>query len=239
MALYLDLPQTDGKLAATVKEKSLSIMFDSHVGFMHAVEQIGCGKPMAMHDYKVDANFAENVDLAERMLVMYESEKILQIADGAKGREDAAAVSLKVKTRERMRDALLPKWRDAQRPAHLEQHVHQHRDTFVTLSPENQKQLREQRKRILATTRGASALAPTTASESQEQPVSARIQPSGLLEREPVREAEVIEEEQPEPAPQEPHREPEWVTNWKRAADTKTSQDHGEEVSDDGLSPLQ
>jgi hypothetical protein len=76
-------------------------------------------------------------------------------------------------------------------------------------------------------------------SESQEQPVSARIQPSGLLLREPVREAEVIEEEQPEPAPQEPHREPEWVTNWKRAADTKTSQDHGEEVSDDGLSPPQ
>jgi hypothetical protein len=106
------------------------------------------------------------------------------------------------------------------------------------LSPERQQELREQRKRILATTRGASALAPTTATESQGQPVSARIQPSGLLVREPVREAEVIEEEQPEPAPQEPHREPEWVTNWKRAADTKTSQDHEEEVSDDGLSPL-
>jgi hypothetical protein len=75
--------------------------------------------------------------------------------------------------------------------------------------------------------------------QQEQQPVSAGIQPSGLLVREPVREAEVIEEEQPEPAPQEPHREPEWVTNWKRAAGTKTSQDHGEQVSDDGVSPLQ
>jgi hypothetical protein len=115
------------KLPATLKERILSLMFDNHVGFLHACEQLGISKPIAMHDYKVDAHFAENVDLAERMLVTYESEKILQIADGAKGREDAAAVSLKVKTRERMRDALLPKWRDAQRPAHLEQHVHQHR----------------------------------------------------------------------------------------------------------------
>jgi hypothetical protein len=39
-------------------------------------------------------------------------------------------------------------------------------------------------------------------------------------------------------APQEPHREPEWVTNWKRAADTKTCQDHEEEVTHDGLPPL-
>jgi hypothetical protein len=61
--------------------------------------------------------------------------------------------------------------------------------------------------------------------------------------REPVREAEVIEDaerqpEQPEPSPQEPHREPEWVTNWKRAADAKTSQELEEEVRDDGLPPL-
>ena len=61
--------------------------------------------------------------------------------------------------------------------------------------------------------------------------------------REPVREAEVIEDaerqpEKTEPAPQEPHREPEWVTNWKRAADAKTSQEHEEEVNDDGLPQL-
>jgi hypothetical protein len=83
--LYLTLPDggSKAKLPATLKERILSLMFDNHVGFLHACEQLGISKPIAMHDYKVDAHFAENVDLAERMLVMYESEKILQIADGA------------------------------------------------------------------------------------------------------------------------------------------------------------
>ena len=112
----------------------------------------------------------------------------------------------------------------------------------VVLSPEKQEQLREQRRRILATTKDTASLGGH----------STKIAPTGFLVQEqrseaaaqPVQEAEIIEAyekqpEQSEPAPQEPHREPEWVTNWKRAADTKTSQDHGEEVSDDGLSPLQ
>jgi anion-transporting ArsA/GET3 family ATPase len=110
----------------------------------------------------------------------------------------------------------------------------------VVLSPEKQEQLREQRRRILATTKDAQHLAGRNS--TQIAPMGLLVQePAGNTAAEPIREAEIIEAyekqpEQSEPAPQEPRRQPKWVTDWIRASNQRAEPEP--EQSDDGVSRL-
>ncbi len=167
--LYLQLPPAAGCLANAVKESILHEMNSNHIGFLHAAEKLHISKAAAFSDYRNDKAFAAAVDAAEVALVMYISEEILSLSDSATSRENAAALSLKIKTREKMRDALLPKWREAKTQQHVEQHLHTG-DTHISLSVEKQKELREQRRRILATVKGAHVLDGNSPSASAQEP---------------------------------------------------------------------
>jgi hypothetical protein len=110
----------------------------------------------------------------------------------------------------------------------------------VVLSPERQQQLREQRKRILATTKGAAVLAIAARAPEVEAPLQPRIPRQSQL----VREAEVVsgaervaEPEQPEKQP-ESLQEPDWVSSWKMAADAPRNTEEEPEVDVEGLRPL-
>jgi hypothetical protein len=70
----------------------------------------------------------------------------------------------------------------------------------LVLSPEQQQKIREQRRRILATTKGGTALmeADATPAPEPEQPISTRVQPQGLLVRSSSAAEAEPEPEQPE-----------------------------------------
>jgi hypothetical protein len=121
-------------------------------------------------------------------------------------------------------------YRRVAQPQSPQQHLHVHGDTVV-LSPERQAELREQRRRILATTKGAHVLGGVTAGVSEEielqpeQPQATRIQPQGLLVRDaqgrgqPEVDAEIAGEE--EQQSEQPQPEPTWVKDWHKAADAR------------------
>jgi hypothetical protein len=107
-------------------------------------------------------------------------------------------------------------YRRVVQPQQPQQHLHVHGDTVV-LSPERQEQLREQRRRILATTKGAHVLA-----GAQEQAQSYRVKRQSLLvEAQPEQSAEQ-QAEQPAGEQQqqpEPEEESSWTGPWHKAAD--------------------
>ena len=117
-----------------------------------------------------------------------------------------------------------------------QKHLHIHGDTHVTLPPEKQAELREQRRRILATTKGAHVLAgigegPATAATEQEQAEERRtykIKRQGLLvststPAEPEQPAgeqpgqPIVEPETPAGEQQQPRPDPAFA-NWHKAA---------------------
>jgi hypothetical protein len=128
---------------------------------------------------------------------------------------ELAREQLREKLLERVELASQTDWRAAD--AHLklayandykrkgdQQHLHLHSggDQHVTFSIEKQAQIREQRKRILASVKGGHILIGGTApNEQEEQPGTFRIKPQSLL----VEDAQVISEpEQPAIEPEQP-----------------------------------
>ena len=145
--------------------------------------------------------------------------------------------------RERMREKLLARielaavedWRaaaellklsfasDYRRVQSEQKHLHVHGDTHVTLSIEQQAALREQWRRIIATSVDAQrTLAGTSATGDQEQAQSYRVKRKSLLvEAQPEQSAEQ-QPEQPAGEQQqqpEPEEESSWTGPWHKAAD--------------------
>jgi hypothetical protein len=161
--------------------------------------------------------------------------------------------------RERLREKLLAKievaavddWRaaaellklsyacDYRRVVQSEQkHLHVHGDTHISLSVEKQAELREQRRRIIATSKDAQRTLAGTSATTEGEPaqsykvkkqsllvgVSEAIEPGRARPEQPkeveVIEAEVIEqpagEQQQQPEPEE---ESSWTGPWHKAAD--------------------
>jgi hypothetical protein len=103
-----------------------------------------------------------------------------------------------------------------------QKHLHVHGPTVV-LSPEQQEQIREQRRRIIATSADAQrTLAGTSATGDQEQAQSYRVKRQSLLvEAQPEQSAEQ-QPEQPAGEQQqqpEPEEESSWTGPWHKAAD--------------------
>jgi Rad3-related DNA helicase len=66
-----------------------------------------------MNEYRPDKQFAAAVDLARVALAEWLEEEIVKLADEAHDLEDAAALALKVRMREKLRDRLLPRYKEA------------------------------------------------------------------------------------------------------------------------------
>jgi hypothetical protein len=136
-------------------------------------------------------------------------------------------------------------YRRVVQPKQTNQHLHVHGDSYV-LSPEKQAELREQRRRILATTKGAHVLAGNQPEQQpeQEQPTTYKIKRQSLLAQgaqeqpeEPLQEDEQeqeswrehLQEQEPESQPeQQPEPEPGWVANWHKAANEARRQEADE-----------
>jgi hypothetical protein len=109
------------------------------------------------------------------------------------------------------------------------QHLHVHGDTHVTLSVEKQAEIREQRRRIIATSRDAQrALSGTSEPGDDEQAQSYRIKRQSLLaepqpEQQPEQplEAEVIEAEVIEQQPEQQERPDLAFQEWHKVADAR------------------
>ena len=97
-------------------------------------------------------------------------------------------------------------YRRVVQPNQTNQYLHIHGDTHVILSLEQQEPLREQIRRIIATTKGAHVLVGRTPggekSEQLEQPVGARIRRQSLLVQPGQQASEVIEPEPEQPEQQ-------------------------------------
>jgi hypothetical protein len=100
-----------------------------------------------------------------------------------------------------------------------QKHLHVHGPTVV-LSPERQAELREQRRRIIATSVDAQrTLAGTSATRDGEQAQSYRVKRQSLLvETQPQEQPAEQQPEQPEEQPK-PEQESDWVGPWHKAAD--------------------
>jgi hypothetical protein len=106
-----------------------------------------------------------------------------------------------------------------------QKHLHVHGDTHVTLSLERQAELRDQRRRIIATSRDAQrTLARISGHQAEpglqpEPAQSYRVKPQSLLaETQPQEQPAEQQPEQPEEQPK-PEQESDWVGPWHKAAD--------------------
>jgi hypothetical protein len=137
----------------------------------------------------------EKIELAREQL----REKLLERVEVASQEDWRAADSL-------LKLAYANDYRRAQQPS---QTLHIHGDTHITLSPEKQAQLREQRRRILATTKGAHVLsgqaAPSAIDAEQEPAQTFRIKRQGLL----VQDSQVLPEQATAQSLQEPEQQQE------------------------------
>lgn len=134
-------------------------MYDEKEGLLHAAEALKLSKARVLAELKVDKAFADAVEAARLMLAEFWFEEAVDEADSATGREDTPAATLRVKTRLRIAENLLPRLRAGKQEDEKSGGNHLH----IHISESKAKELEEQHQRVLRTTPTRSAL-PSSAS---------------------------------------------------------------------------